>query len=125
MEVPASLRKWFVVHFVADVVFALPLLFAPRAFLTTLGWTEVDPISARLVGAALMGIGVQSLLGRDETLEAFRGMLNLKIIWSATATVGIAVSVLQGGPKMGWAFVGIFAAFNVLWTTYRVRLRAA
>ena len=92
---------------------------------TTLGWTEVDPISARLVGAALMGIGVQSLLGRDETLEAFRGMLNLKIIWSATATVGIAVSVLQGGPKMGWAFVGIFAAFNVLWTTYRVRLRPA
>jgi hypothetical protein len=125
MEVPASLRRWFVVHFVADVVFALPLLFAPRAFLTALGWTEVDPISARLVGAALMGIGVQSLLGRDETLEAFRGMLNLKIIWSATATVGIAVSVLQGGPKMGWAFVGIFAAFNALWTTYRVRLRRA
>jgi hypothetical protein len=52
-------------------------------------------------------------------------MLNLKIIWSATATVGIAVSVLQGGPKMGWAFVGIFAAFNALWTTYRVRLRRA
>lgn len=124
MEVPASLRRWFVVHFVADVLFALPLLAAPRAFLGAFGWTEVDPIASRLVGAALMGIGVQSLLGRDETLEAFRGMLNLKVIWSATATLGIALSVLQGGPRSAWLFCGVFAAFNALWSYYRLRLRA-
>jgi hypothetical protein len=26
---------------------------------------------------------------------------------------------------MGWAFVAIFAVFNAVWTTYRLRLRNA
>lgn len=117
--VPAALRTWFVVHFVADLIFAIPLLVAPEAFLGRLGWPAVDPISARLVGAALMGIGVQSLLGRKEEPQVFRAMLNLKIIWSGTASIGILVSMLQGGPTMGWAFLGIFVAFNGLWVYYR------
>jgi hypothetical protein len=108
-----------VVHFVADLIFALPLLLAPVTFLGGLGWPAVDPISARLVGAALMGIGVQSLLGRQESAEVFRAMLNLKIIWSGTASLGILVSMLQGGPLLGWGFLGIFVAFNGLWIHYR------
>lgn len=117
--VPPALRTWFVVHFLADLLFAIPLLLAPQALLELLGWPAIDPISARLVGAALMGIGVQSLLGRGESAEVFRAMLNLKIIWSGTASVGILVSMLQGGPTMGWAFLGTFVAFNALWVYYR------
>src|SRR5688572_3436591 len=123
MTVPPSLRTWFVVHFVADVVFALPLFVAPRRFLGFLGWSSVDPISTRLVAAALFGIGIQSLLGRHESAETFRGMLNLKIIWSATATIGILWSQVDGWPLLGWAFAGIFGAFNVVWSYYRWRLR--
>ena len=88
--VPVWLRRWFVVHFVADWIFALPLFVAPRAFLGLLGWTEVDPVSARLVAAAHFGIGTESLLNRNGTVESFRSMLNLKIIWSATATLASA-----------------------------------
>ncbi len=117
--VPPALRTWFVVHFVADLIFAIPLLLAPELFLGLLGWPAVDPISARLVGAALMGIGVQSLLGRKEDLQVFRAMLNLKIIWSGTASIGILVSMLQGGPTLGWGFLAIFVAFNGLWLHYR------
>lgn len=123
--VPAALRTWFVVHFVADIVFALPLLVAPVLFLKTFGWTEVDPISARLVGAALVGIGVESLLGRHKGPEAYLGMLRLKILWSATATLGILVSMLQGAPVMGWAFFGVFAVFNGIWTYWYLRLKRA
>ncbi len=125
MVTPPSLRNWFVVHFVADIVFAVPLFVAPTAFLGALGWSAVDPISARLVAAALFGIGIPSLLGRNESAETFRAMLNLKIIWSATATVGIVGSQLQGGPAMGWAFAAIFGAFNVLWSYHRWRMRAS
>lgn len=120
--VPQTLKTWFVVHFAADVLFALPLFVAPRWFLTTLGWTEVDPLATRLVAAALFGIGIQSLVGRNERVETYRAMLNLKIIWSATATIGLIWSQLTGGPALGWAFVLIFGAFNVVWTTYRFRL---
>ena len=122
-EPPASLRLWFVVHFVADVVFAAPLFLAPRAFLGMLGWSAVDPLATRLVAAALFGIGIQSLLGRNEPTATFRAMLNLKIIWSACATAGLVWSQLEGGPPLGWAFVGVFGAFNVVWTYFRWRLR--
>ncbi len=120
--VPSSLRRWFVVHFVVDLLTAIPLFIAPRAVLGALGWNAIDPLMTRLVAAALLGIGIESLLGRDAGVESFRGMLNLKIIWSATATIGALWSQLAGGPAAGWAVVAIFGGFNLLWVGYRVVL---
>ena len=122
--VPASLRTWFVVHFVLDILFALPLLVAPELFLTFFGWKAVDPVSARLVAAALFGIGIQSLLGRNESKETFRAMLNLKVIWSSTATLGIVLSIAQGGPVLAWLFAIIFGGFCAVWSYYRFTLKA-
>ncbi|MFC1891844.1 hypothetical protein ACFLZT_05570 [Thermodesulfobacteriota bacterium] len=120
--VPNSLRVWFVVHFAVDIIFAIPLLLVPEFTLSVLGWTTVDPMLSRLVGAALMGIGLESLLGRKATVQVFRAMLNLKIIWSLSAIFGIGLSLIQGGPIMGWIFLIIFAAFCCLWTHYRIKL---
>ena len=58
--VPSSLRVWFVIHFVLDFIFAAPLLVAPKFMLTLFGWSTIDPLASRLVGAALMGIGGES-----------------------------------------------------------------
>src|SRR5260370_37826389 len=88
--VPSSLRTWFLVHFVADIAFALPLFLAPQWTLTLLGWRAVDPIATRLVAAGLFGIGIQSLLGRGGHASDFRALLDVKSIWSATATLGIS-----------------------------------
>lgn len=123
-EVPVGLRRWFVVHFVADVSFAIPLMVAPRFFLELFGWTEVDVLSTRIVAAALFGIGIESLLGRNGTRETFRAMLNLKVIWASAVIVGITISMFQGAPMMGWAVLGIFVAFWFLWTYYRLELRS-
>lgn len=125
-ELPCGLRTWFVVHFVADLVFAIPLFVAPTEFLSLFGWTTCDPASSRLVAAALFGIGIESWLGRDSAPETFRAMLNLKVIWSGAATLGLVVSSRTGElPWGGWLFVLIFGAFHVLWAYYRLRLRAA
>lgn len=124
-KVPSALRSCFVIHFAADIAFAIPLFVAPRGFLALLGWTEVDPIATRLVAAALFGIGIQSWLGRNEPKEVYLGMLNLKIIWSLSASLGLAISIAQGGPPMAWMFLLIFAAFCALWSSWRVRLARA
>jgi len=122
--VPDGLRRWFVIHCIVDVLFAVPLLIAPRALLTLFSGTQFDPFTARLVAAALFGIGLESYLGRNAGVEAMRGMLNLKIIWSAFAVIGMSVTLLSGqGPRFGWVLVAIFLAFNVLWGSYRLRLR--
>ena len=124
--VPKSLRVWFVVHFCVDMLAGVPLLVAPVAFLSALGWNTVDPVMTRLVGAALMGIGIESYLGRNAGVEAFQGMLNLKIIWSGAAVLGLLATVVTGhGPWTVWVVVALFAAFNGLWIWYRLRLREA
>jgi len=117
---PTGLRTAFIIHFIADLLFALPLFLVPLPFLTALGWTAVDPLATRLVAAALFGIGIQSWLGRDEPREAFKAMLNLKVIWSATATLGLIWSTVDGGPRMGWVFVVIFGGFHLVWLRYRM-----
>jgi hypothetical protein len=120
--VPRALRGWFILHFWADILFAVPLFIAPRWFLGNLGWTEVDPISSRIVAAALFGIGIQSWLGRNESRATFRAMLTLKVIWSSSATAGIVLSALQGGPAAAWGFAAIFAGFCAVWSTWRIKL---
>lgn len=117
--VPYSLRIWFVVHFVADMIFALPLFLAPVATLRLLGWSDVDPVATRLVAAALFGIGIQSLRGRNEDVSAFRSMLGLKTVWSGTATLGLLWGQIEGGPPMGWALLAVFAGFHLVWMRYR------
>ena len=123
-KVPKSLRIWFVIHFAVDVLFAVPLLIAPVLFLTIFGWETVDPLTTRIVGAALMAIGVESLLGWNASAEVFRAMLNLKIIWSACVVLAILLTMLiNGGPLFGWLVLAIFLVFNLIWLYYRTLLR--
>lgn len=124
-RVPAALKRWFILHFAVDVIVALPIFIAPREVLGLLGWQSVDPLAARLAAAALFGIGIESWLGRNAGREAYRGMLQLKIIWSGFATLGLIWSVMEGGlnyPSIGWILVAIFAGFHLLWWYWRMRL---
>ena len=68
--IPNGLRTWFVIHFVADMLFGIPLLFFPHLLLPLLGWTTYDPLTSRPVGAALMGIRLELLLSRNASAEA-------------------------------------------------------
>ena len=121
--VPTGLQTWFVIHFVADMLFGIPLLFFPSFLLPYLGWTIYDPLTSRLVGAALMGIGLESLLGRNASAETFRAMLNLKVIWASSAIFAITAAIFEGAPVIAWAFLGIFVIFWAVWVYYRFALR--
>ena len=122
--IPNGLRTWFVIHFVADMLFGIPLLFFPNLLLPLLGWTTYDPLTSRLVGAALMGIGLESLLGRNGSAETFRAMLNLKIIWASSAIFAILAALFEGSPPVSWAFLGIFTVFWGVWVYYRIKLKS-
>lgn len=121
-DVPRTLRSWFILHFWVDLLFAVPLFLAPRWFLAKLGWTAIDPATARIVAAALFGIGIQSWLGRHEGRATFRALLTLKVIWSTAATAGLVLSALEGGPPAEWALAAFWAVFCAVWWTWRIRL---
>jgi hypothetical protein len=121
--VPNSLRAWFVIHFIADILFGIPLLFFPQVVLNFFDWATYDPIMTRLVGAALMGIGIESLLGRNASAETFHAMLNLKVIWASSALFAIGAGIAESAPPIAWVFLGIFAVFWAVWVYYRLRLK--
>ena len=123
MEIPASLRHWFVAHFIVDLVLGLPLLLAPGTTLELFGFAGAEPVSARLVGAALLAIGTQSLIGRFEDVHVYRAMLNLKLIWSSSAIFGLLAGIGAGAPPATWGVLSIFIVFFGVWTHYRVRIK--
>jgi hypothetical protein len=123
MEIPTSLRTWFVVHAFVDLVCGIPLLLFPEALLPRLGWTVVDPVTTRLVAAALIAIGAQSWRGRNDGVESYRAMLSLKVIWSAMAIVGLTIAIGRGAPPLAFLFLSIFLAFCGVWTHHAIRFR--
>jgi hypothetical protein len=118
------LSIWFIIHGAVDVLLAIPLFVIPDVFLEAVGWSAVDPLLARLVAAALFGIGVESLIGFRVSVVTFRAILNLKMVWSSAAIIGILWTILAGdAPETWfvWAVLGLFVVFDVLWIRWRFR----
>ena len=121
-----ALKIWFVIHFAIDIIIAVPLMIMPVKLLSYFGWTTVDPLTARLVAAALFAIGIESLLSWKSTSNQFKSLLNLKIIWSGAAMLGILLTIIFNQAILGliaWLIFIIFALFNLLWVYWRVRLK--
>ena len=106
------------------MLFAIPMMAAPVWLLTMFGWGEIDPFMTRLGAAALFGIGIESLLGRNAGQESYRNLLTLKIIWSLGAVLAAAWTLVQvpGSPGMLWAILAIFLGFNVVWVYWYRKL---
>jgi hypothetical protein len=111
-----SLRSWFILHFIVDFAFAIPLFLFPVQFMAFFGWESIDSITARLVAAALFAIGYESWAQRDASAEIYQQMLRLKVLWSLMATLGIAFSIIQGNHFWGaWVILIIFSLFHIVW----------
>ena len=125
VEAPSALRTWFVAHFAVDWAVGIPLLVAPESLLRFFGWHEIDPIATRLFAAALLAIGGQSLLGRNGSVNEFRAMLNLKLIWAAAAVIALGIGALSGGPALTWLGLAVFVGFFRVWLYWRIRIGCA
>lgn len=116
----SSLRNWFIAHFVVDMLVALPLFFAPSFVLGLIGFVDAPTILARIIAAALFGIGGVSLLVRDESREVFRALLKLKLIWSGFAIASLCIALIQGGGDVLVLslITGVFFLFFLVWGYY-------
>ncbi len=117
-SVPKALQSWFLIHFVVDVALAIPLMLVPERFLEMLRWQSIDPVAARLVAAALFGIGISSYLSHRASLDTYTHLLKLKIIWSFSAISGLLLSLGAGNhgrPWVLWLILVVFMIFNGVW----------
>jgi len=123
--VPESLRIWFLVHFVADLIFAVPLILFPDWLFGLFGIYESQAgfVMARLVGAALLGIGGTSFLINKKGRESYNSLLTLKVIWSVSAIAALILSIINGAPRIVWTFVVVYAVFSSVWIYYKIKLQ--
>jgi len=124
---PFALKVWFVIHFVVDILFAIPLLLFPIEFLQLLDWNIIDPFATRIVAAALFGIGIESWLGRNASVETFKNMLNLKIIWSGAVIIGTILSIYQttySTTIAEWLLLVTFLFFHIVWVYWRTKIKS-
>lgn len=121
-KVLTALRTWFVIHFIVDMIFGIPLLFAPEWVLGLFGISIISTLTARLVGASLIAIGGMSFVARDESEDVYRTLLNFKVFWSVGAMVAILLYIFEGGNPSTWVIFAVFLIFNVVWTCYRIKL---
>lgn len=122
-KVPRSLQTWFMVHFLADMLFGLPLLFAPEATLAFFGLSTGATVTVRLVGAALIGIGGNSLWMNNKSIHHYKTMLDLKVLWSGAAVIALSLELAKNPHPSIWMIWGIFIGFALVWNFYRVQLR--
>lgn len=120
-KVQKSLRRWFIIHFITDFIFGMPLLFTPNYFLSFFGY-QIEPLTTRLVGAALIGMGWKSFLIRNNSLEQFQALPTLKIIWSLSAIVGIILTLTEHILKFTYIILLIFALFSTIWIDHKIKL---
>ena len=125
LMIPRGLRIAFIVHFAVDMIVGIPLFLFPSFLLGAIGWESIDPIFVRLFAAALLGIGLESLLGYNAEAKVYQAMLNLKIVWSLSAAAGIALSLIYHPTyRIIWVWIGlaVFLGFNLLWLYWRLLL---
>ncbi|MBT4121290.1 MAG: hypothetical protein HOD54_00405 [Candidatus Magasanikbacteria bacterium] len=121
--IPKTLRIWFLAHFAIDMIVAIPLMIAPEFVLGLFGFGSVEIVTARLVAAALLAVGGTSLWMHKGSVESFRVMLKLKLLWSGFACLGIIWSIFEGSPNISWFVFVIFMVFFGIWFYYLDRLK--
>ena len=121
-KISQGLRTWFMIHFIVDVIFAIPLIFFPAWLLGLFGYSETQFITSRLLGAGLLGIGGASYLTYKKSKESYHTLLNLKIIWSISAILVLLYSLFLGAPRSIWFIIIAFIIFSVAWIYYKNKI---
>jgi hypothetical protein len=124
-NIPRSLRTFFVIHFILDFAFAIPLFFFPTEMMQLFGFPETATLFPRMIASALFAIGGVSLLMNSKGTESYLAMLKLKIIWSFTAIISIALTLFAILNVFLISFFLIFLAFFFIWTYFYFELKKA
>ncbi len=108
------LKRVFLVHFIVAVVFGI-LYFIPEQFLGLVGWNVTEPAVYRIVGAAMIALGVSSLLAyRQSEWMKVKILVEMEIIWLIGADIATLWGAVSGSyPPFIWVNFGLLIAFTV------------
>jgi hypothetical protein len=119
-----SLRTVFLIHAVVGVIFGVPMLIAPGRILIWLGWSPIDPVVSRLLGAALLALAWSSFRGwgaEDRARVAL--LLETEAVFTVLGCIGLLRHLLFFAyPVPPWIVLVIMALFAAAWIASLVGL---
>jgi hypothetical protein len=121
-----SLKYTFGIHAIVSLIFGAALLLAPGRTLGLFGWSPVDPLMSRGLGAALLGLAWGSFRAWQATERKQVAILvEAEAVFCVLACVGLLRHVLAFAyPWYVWGITVIFAAFAIAWILALVRRQA-
>ena len=114
--VSTVLKYTFLIHFLVCIIFGLAYFLIPDMFLTMMGW-PVEVATDRVIGALFIGLAVCSLLAfREESFDRVEIIVMFEIVLTLFGLIAMLWNMLTIAtlPVIGWAFVGVFALFFIL-----------
>ncbi len=115
-----GLTNTFLVHFILGVLLGIFIIIAPETYAEMLDFESDQPMLLRLVGAAVLALGISSWFGYKETnLDNVKILVRLEITWTVLAAIIFFWGMIDGEfPAWAWlnaimmlAFAGAFTYF--------------
>jgi len=112
-----ALKFTFLIHAVVALILGALLLIIPGRFLGWVGWTPVEPIINRVLGAALLALAWSSFRGWLASERAQVAILvEMEAAFTVLGCIGVLRHLLFGGyPAMVWIVFAILALFAIAW----------
>lgn len=114
-----KISKWlkltFLIHFFIGIIFGIIYMIFPDFFFSLIVWTYNDPVATRLLGAALTGFAVSSLLAWRETdWIKVKLIVQVEMAWLVLGNVMLFISAFVFFPPIFiWFVIALFLAFLI------------
>jgi hypothetical protein len=115
-----SLKYTFLIHVFVSLVFGTALLLAPGRFLGLFGWTPVDPLISRLMGATLLALAWSSYRGWGaSSYEQVSALVEMEVIFTMFGSLGLLRQLLKAWyPWYVWFVFTVLLVFAIDWAYY-------
>ena len=114
-KISSGLKMLFLVHFVAGLVFGLPLLLIPGIYMGWFGILVPDVEPYRMVGAAILAFTASSwYCYQAAEWDKVKIVVQAEIVWTVLATLALSYGLLFARqPTAQWINAIIMAGFAV------------
>jgi hypothetical protein len=121
--VTRSLRLTFGIHAIVALIFGAGLLVVPGRTLGIFGWSPIDPLISRGLGAALLGLAWSSFRGWQAVERKQVAILvEAEAVFCVLACAGLLRHLLTASyPYYVWGILILFAVFAIAWILALVR----
>ncbi|UCD97936.1 MAG: hypothetical protein JSV42_13360 [Chloroflexota bacterium] len=112
-----GLKTTFLIHAPVSLLFGIVFYFFPGTWANLVNWTPFDENITRLLGAAVLAIGMMSWFAyRAESWQEVRVPVLFEIVFTVSGSlIGLYAYFFSGAPLFIWVPIAVMVIFGVLW----------